>query len=156
VLECCHSENPSLRYSITPVFQSKVRRLFANPRAAETDHFKRTGIFSIMHVMVIREEFYRRHPWVAQSLYKALLEAKSHCIEAIFRNDAIHSVLPWAGHHGDEIRELMGQDFWPYGAAANRKPNETFLRYSFEQGLTTKTLKIAELFPKETLETFHA
>ena len=133
----------------------QVRRLFADPRAAEVDHFKRTGIFPIMHVMVIREEFHRRHPWVAQSLYKALLEAKNHCIEAIFKNDAIHSVLPWAGHHGDEIRELMGQDFWPYGAAANRQTIETFLRYSFEQGLTAKTLKVDELFPKETLETFH-
>ncbi len=132
-----------------------MRRLFANPRAAEVEHFKRTGIFPIMHVMVLREEFYRRHPWVAQSLYKALLEAKSQCIEAIFKNDAIHSVLPWTGHHGDEIRELMGQDFWPYGPAANRKTLEIFLRYSFEQGRTTKTLKIAELFLKETLETFH-
>jgi 4,5-dihydroxyphthalate decarboxylase len=133
----------------------QVRRLFTNPRAAEVEHFKRTGIFPIMHVMVIREEFYRRHPWVAQSLYKALLDAKNHCIDAIFKNDAIHSVLPWAGHHGDEVRELMGQDFWPYGASANRKTIETFLRYSHEQGLTSRKLSLEELFPKETLDTFH-
>jgi ABC-type nitrate/sulfonate/bicarbonate transport system substrate-binding protein len=119
------------------------------------DIYWRTGIFPIMHVMVIREEFYRRHPWVAQSLYKALLDAKNHCIDAIFKNDAIHSVLPWAGHHGDEVRELMGQDFWPYGASANRKTIETFLRYSHEQGLTSRKLSLEELFPKETLDTFH-
>jgi len=94
VLECCHSENPSLHYSITPVFQPKVRRLFADPREVETDHFRRTGIFPIMHVVIVRQEFYLRHPWVAQSLYKALLDAKNHCIAAIFKNDAIHSVVP--------------------------------------------------------------
>jgi 4,5-dihydroxyphthalate decarboxylase len=108
-----------------------------------------------MHVMVIREEYYRRHPWVAQSLYKALLEAKNHCIEAIYRNDAIHSALPWTGQHADEIRELMGKDFWPYGLEANRNALETFLRYSFEQGLTAKKLAVEELFSKETQETFH-
>jgi 4,5-dihydroxyphthalate decarboxylase len=133
----------------------QVKRLFANPRQAETEHFRRTGIFPIMHVMVIREEFYRRHPWVAQSLYKVLLESKNHCIEAIYRNDAIHSALPWTGQHADEIRELMGQDFWPYGVEANRNALGTFLRYSVEQGLTTKQLAVEELFSKETQETFH-
>ena len=133
----------------------QVKRLFANPRQAETEHFRRTGIFPIMHVMVIREEFYRRHPWVAQSLHKALLEAKNHCIEAIYRNDAIHSALPWTGQHADEIRELMGKDFWPYGVDANRNVLETFLRYSAEQGLTREKLTVEDLFTKETQDTFH-
>jgi hypothetical protein len=38
----------------------QVRRLFADPRAAEADHFRRTGIFPIMLVLVVREEFYQR------------------------------------------------------------------------------------------------
>jgi 4,5-dihydroxyphthalate decarboxylase len=133
----------------------QVRRLFADTRQIETDHYRRTGIFPIMHVMILREEFYRRHPWVAQSLYKALLEAKAQCIDAVFKNDAIHSVLPWAGPHAEDVRKLMGQDFWPYGVEANRKTLETFLRYSFEQGLTTRLIEVDELFTKETVETVH-
>jgi len=132
----------------------QVKRLFANPREVEVEHFKRTGIFPIMHVMILREEFYNHHPWVAQSLYKALVEAKEHCIEAIFKNDAIHSVLPWAGPHAEEVRTLMGQDFWPYGVVANRQTLETFLRYSSEQGLIARKLEVEELFLKETTETF--
>jgi 4,5-dihydroxyphthalate decarboxylase len=132
----------------------QVRRLFADPRAVETDHFRRTGIFPIMHVMVLREELLQRHPWVAQSLYKALLEAKQHCVEMIFRNDAIHSVIPWAANHAEEVRQLMGQDFWPYGIEANRKTLETFLRYSIEQGVASRSLGVDELFPRATLETF--
>jgi 4,5-dihydroxyphthalate decarboxylase len=133
----------------------QVRRLFADTRQAEADHFRRTGIFPIMHVMIIREELYKRHPWVAQSLYKALLDAKTHCIDAVFKNDAMHSVLPWAGPHAEEVRKLMGQDFWPYGLQANRKTLETFLRYSFEQGLTTRLLNADELFTRETMDTVH-
>ncbi|MGH7875034.1 MAG: ABC transporter substrate-binding protein, partial [Candidatus Binatia bacterium] len=133
---------------------AEVKRLFANPREVEAEHFKRTGIFPIMHVMILREAFYKQHPWVAQSLYKALVEAKEHCIDAIFKNDAIHSVLPWAGPHAEEVRKLMGQDFWPYGVAANHKTLETFLRYCFEQGLIARKLDVEEIFLKETTETF--
>jgi len=132
----------------------QVKRLFANPREVEADHFKRTGIFPIMHVMILRAEFYKRHPWVAQSLYKALVDAKAHCMDAVFKNDAIHSALPWAGPHAEEVRTLMGQDFWPYGVDANRKTLETFLRYSFEQGLIARKLDVEELFLKETSDTF--
>jgi 4,5-dihydroxyphthalate decarboxylase len=132
----------------------QVRRLFQNAREAEIGHFRRTGIFPIMHVMVIRQELYRRHPWVAQSLYKALVEAKRQCMETLYRNDGLHSVIPWTGHFIDEITELMGTDYWPYGVEANRKTLETFLRYSAEQGLSQRALAVEELFAKETLDTF--
>ncbi len=132
----------------------EIRRLFVHARETEVDHFRRTGIFPIMHAMVIREELYRKHPWIAQSLYKALCDAKAACIESIFKNDALQSVLPWAGHHADEIKDLMGANFWPYGVDDNRNTLETFLRYSHEQGLSQRKLKVEELFAKETLDTF--
>jgi 4,5-dihydroxyphthalate decarboxylase len=133
---------------------AQIRRLYANPRQAEADYFRRTGIFPIMHVMVIREELYRRHRWVAQSLFKALLEAKTVCIESVLKNDSLHSFMPWAGNHMEEIRELMGEDFWPYGVERNRKTIETFLRYAREQGLSRRQLETEDLFVKETLDTF--
>jgi 4,5-dihydroxyphthalate decarboxylase len=133
---------------------AQIRRLYANPRQAEADYFRRTGIFPIMHVMVIREELYRRHRWVAESLFKALLEAKAICIDSASKNDSIHSMLPWAGNYLEEVRELMGNDFWPYGLEPNRKTVETFLRYAREQGLTPTLLQPEDLFAKETLDTF--
>jgi 4,5-dihydroxyphthalate decarboxylase len=133
---------------------AEIERLFRNPREAEREHFKRTGIFPIMHVMVIREDFYRRHPWVAQSLYKALLQAKTYCIDALSKNDGIHSAIPWAGHYMDDTRRLMGDDYWPYGLEANRPTLETFLRYASEQGLTQQKLIVDDLFAKETRDTF--
>jgi len=131
-----------------------VRRLFPNSKEVEADYFRRTGIFPIMHVMVIREELYRQHPWLAQSLFKVLLEAKNLCAESIHKNNGLHSILPWAGDYIEEIRELMGKDFWPYGVESNRKPLETFIRYCHEQGLSQRKMQIEELFAKETLDTF--
>jgi 4,5-dihydroxyphthalate decarboxylase len=132
-----------------------VRRLFTKPREVEAEHFRRTGIFPIMHVVVIRESFYQRHPWVAQSFYKALLESKNVCIDSIYRNDAIHAALPWTGQHAEEVRELMGHDFWPYGIEPNRRTIDAFLRYAAEQSLTAKRLAVEELFTRETQQPVH-
>lgn len=131
-----------------------VRRLFPNSREVETDYFRRTGIFPIMHVMVIREELYKKHPWIAQSLYKALIASKALCAESIYKNNGLHSILPWAGDYIVETRELMGADFCPYGVEANRKTLETFIRYCCEQGISNRRMAAEELFAKETLETF--
>jgi 4,5-dihydroxyphthalate decarboxylase len=133
----------------------QVRRLFANPREVERDHFQRTGIFPIMHLMVLREDIYKRHPWIAQSLYKALLESKTHCIETLYKNDSLHAALPWAGQYVEETRQLMGHDYWPYGVEPNRKNLEAFLRYAREQGLSSRSIEVEELFAKETLHVFH-
>src|SRR5215472_6052268 len=53
-----------------------VVRLFPDFRAREQDYFHRTRIFPIMHLIVIRNDIYERHPFVATSLYRAFGAAK--------------------------------------------------------------------------------
>ena len=48
----------------------------------------------------------------------------------------------------------MGRDFWPYGLEPNQHVLQTFLRYSYEQGLAKRLLTPAELFAPESLESF--
>jgi 4,5-dihydroxyphthalate decarboxylase len=48
----------------------------------------------------------------------------------------------------------MGEDFWPYGLAPNRRTLETFLRYHHEQGLSGRRVAVEELFHPASLETF--
>jgi 4,5-dihydroxyphthalate decarboxylase len=54
----------------------------------------------------------------------------------------------------EQVRREMGEDFWPYGFEKNEKTLATFLRYSFEQGLSKRLLEPRELFAPETLESF--
>ena len=51
-------------------------------------------------------------------------------------------------------RELMGQDFWSYGLAANRKVLETFLRHHHAEGLSPRLLTPEEMFHPSTHATF--
>jgi len=61
---------------------------------------------------------------------------------------------PWIIDHIDKTRELMGEDYWPYGLEPNRHVLETFLRYSYEQSLSKRLLKPEELFAPNSLESW--
>ena len=132
----------------------KVRRLFENYQAAEREYFQKTKIFPIMHVIVIRRDVYEKNPWVAQSLYKAFALAQREAYEDLRETAALKVMLPWLVWHTEETEKMLGRDFWPYGLEPNLDNLSTFLRYSFEQGLSKRQLMPKELFAPESLESF--
>jgi len=133
---------------------AKVRRLFPDYAAVEREYYRKTGIFPIMHTMVIRRSVYEENPWVAQALYKAFLAAKQEACRDLHEVAALKVTLPWLGSHLEDTEKLMGNDFWPYGLAENERALDTFLRYSWEQGLSRRKLTPRELFAPETFESF--
>lgn len=130
----------------------EVRRLFADPAAAEADYFTRTGIFPVMHVVVVRRDVYEQRPWVARSLYTAFEQARLETVRRMEETAASRYMLPWLYAEVERTRRLMGGDFWTYGLDGNETALRTFLRYSCEQGLAGRLLDPAELFVPETLE----
>jgi 4,5-dihydroxyphthalate decarboxylase len=131
-----------------------VRRLFADPVAAEKEYFAATGIFPIMHVVVVRRDVYERYPWVAQSLTKALHLAKREAMANLYDSSALRFMLPWLVQGVEETRSLLGADYWSYGLAANEETLSTFLRYHHEQGLSRRRYEPKELFAPESTEEF--
>ena len=132
----------------------KVRRLFENYVGVEKAYFRKTKIFPIMHTVVIRREVYEQNRWVAQALYKAFCEAQTETYRDLTETAALKTMLPWLTAHVEEARAEMGEDFWPYGLDKNRDALDTFLRYSYEQGLSKRKLNPEELFAPEALEAF--
>jgi 4,5-dihydroxyphthalate decarboxylase len=132
----------------------KVQRLFPSYVEQEKAYYRRTRIFPIMHTVVVRRDVYQRNPWVAQSLYKALVAAKAKAFELYGQSAALPAMLPWLVAHVEETRREMGDDWWPYGLAPNRHVLDAFLRYHHEQGLSKRRFAPEELFAKETLESY--
>ncbi len=123
-----------------------VVRLFPDYRAREKDYFRRTGIFPIMHLVVIRNDVYQRHPFVATSLYNAFCAAKDRAREKMRYPGTLRYMLPWLPDDVEEIDELFGGDCWPYGVEPNRPTLQALVAYMAEQGLIPAPIPIEKLF----------
>jgi 4,5-dihydroxyphthalate decarboxylase len=129
-----------------------VRRLFPDVRAVEADYYRRTGVFPIMHVVVLRREIYEASRWAARSLYRALVAARAEARAGIDETAALRYMLPWLVSEVERTRAILGDDYWTYGLAGNEKVLATLIRYSHEQGLARRAYDPAALFAPETLE----
>jgi hypothetical protein len=130
----------------------RVRRLFEDVVATEAAYHRETGIFPIMHVVVVRRDVYERFPWVAQSLYKAFLRAKEEAAATLYDSSALRFMLPWLNQQLEEAWAELGHDYWSYGLEGNEPELEAFLRYHHEQGLSARRLQPEQLFAPESLE----
>ena len=129
-----------------------VARLFPDYRAAEEAYFRKTRNFPVMHLIGIRKSLVERHPWLPVSVYKAFLKAKLLCMEELGQIGHLATSQPWSVFEHDRLRELMGEDYWSYGAAENRATLETLLRYSHSQGLSPRLVAVEELFAAPTFD----
>lgn len=123
-----------------------VKRLFPDFVAAEKDYFQRTGLFPIMHLIGVRRELVERNPWLATSLVKAFNEAKSMCFAGLEDANALQVSLPWSLQDYAETKRVMGEDYWPYGLTRNAETLSAMLRYSREQGLSSGSIELGDLF----------
>lgn len=129
----------------------RVRRLFADPQAAELAYWQKTGIFPIMHVVALKRECVERHPWVAMNLLQAFDEAKQRSLQRIADITASTVPLPWVSNYAEQAQAMLGADFWPYGIEANRATLDAFTRFAAEQGVCARRVGVEELFVASTL-----
>jgi len=123
-----------------------VVRLFPDFRAREQDYYRRTRIFPIMHLIVIRKDVYERHPFVATSLHDAFGAAKDWAREKMRFVSTLRYMLPWLPDDIEEIDRLFGGDCWPYGIEPNRPTLEALVSYMAEQGLIPQPMPVDKLF----------
>jgi 4,5-dihydroxyphthalate decarboxylase len=119
----------------------------------EQAYYRKTGIFPIMHVVVLREELAVRHPWLPPSLYGAFQAAKRIAYARLDEAAALAYALPWLVAETEETRALMGDDPFVDGIRANRRVLETFLGYNLSQGLAARRLAIEDMFCPSMLDT---
>jgi 4,5-dihydroxyphthalate decarboxylase len=115
--------------------------LIADVEQTEADWFRRTGIYPIHGLVVVRSEVLWKHPFVARALYDAFVGAKAPYIEQL------------KGSAGDDANDkkyrglmpLVG-DPLPYGMQANMPSIEAMLTYGLQQKLIPKRMSLDEAF----------
>ena len=134
----------------------KVGLLFPDSQTIEREYYKRTGIFPIMHTVVIRRDLLEEMPELAKAAYKGFCDAKKAAMDRyehglIFHN--MDTMFPWFSDLIDRDRMLLGEDWWPYGIKDNRKAIEQILRLHLEQGITDRLFMIEDVFASQLLTT---
>ncbi len=119
----------------------RVVPAFPDAAAAHRSYYQQTGIFPIVHLIVMKEELAKRDPELVESLCDAFQRSKDAGLEAMLQTSP-----PISGMSRDETQRLFGDDPWPYGIAANRNVLDLFLGDVREQGLTGRPMAVEELF----------
>jgi 4,5-dihydroxyphthalate decarboxylase len=115
--------------------------LIANVEQVETDWFRRTGIYPIHGLVVVKDEHIKRYPWLPRALMNAFVAAKKPYLEALKRG---HGESPEDKRYR-AFSSLMS-DPLPYGMAANRSSIEALVTYSLQQELIPSRPALDQVF----------
>ena len=132
----------------------RVAPLFPDPKAAEIEYYKKSGIYPIMHTVVVKGHILDAHPWVAVSLLQAFQRAKEEAYERM--KDPRNSTIVWFKEAAQEQEKIFGPDPWPYNLEQNRIPLEAAIRYEHEQGMIKRKFTAEELFFPASLQEIQA
>jgi 4,5-dihydroxyphthalate decarboxylase len=128
--------------------------LWDSPMEEAKAYFRKTGIFPIMHIVGVRRTLVGHHPWLPAAVLKAFSRSKDICLGLLEETSASKVTLPFMEEQVKSARDFMGHDFWPYGIPANRKQLEYFFAQHHKQGLSSRLVKVEDLFHPTTFETF--
>ena len=116
--------------------------LIADVAQVEADWFRRSGIYPIHGLIVVKDEHVKRHPWLPRSLMDAFVAAKRPYLEELK-----------AGRSGDAAEDKRYRNFLslmsdplPYGMSANRPSIEALVTYSLQQKLIPSQPQLDQVF----------
>ncbi len=125
-----------------------VERLFPNFEEEEKAYYQRTKVFPIMHPVVIKKEILDRDPWVATSLYEALLTSRR--VYNDFMEQPHRLSFAWARSYLEEERKFFGKDPFYQGFKENYNDVENLIKFADQQGILGRRLTVEELFTEDT------
>jgi 4,5-dihydroxyphthalate decarboxylase len=126
-----------------------IRPLFSDPAAEGIRFYKKTGIYPINHGMVVKRALWEREPWVVLNILKAFNEAND-IVDAERREHAAYHFE--TGLVPPDYRKALAVRLVNFGLKANRTTLELAAKYSNQQGLTPRIMKMEELFAPNALE----
>jgi 4,5-dihydroxyphthalate decarboxylase len=128
-----------------------LERLFPQFEKEERDYYKRTGVFPIMHPVVIKKEILDRDPWVSTSLYEALIASRNAYND--FMEQPHRLSFAWGRSYLEEERRFFGKDPFYQGFSENYHDVQNLIKFAGQQGMLERNLTVEELFTENTRKT---
>jgi 4,5-dihydroxyphthalate decarboxylase len=126
----------------------EVRPLFAQASNVEAEWFRKTGIYPLNHIVVIKSGLASSHPWVLGELFRAFKTAKE------FYLGRLNTQGPSSADDELKLRlkRIVGGDPLPYGVLPNRKAIETLAQFVFQQKVLPRLYRVEELFDPAVMD----
>jgi len=121
----------------------EVRTVIPDADAAAAEWYRKTGVYPVNHVVSVKTELLREHPWLGAELLSLFAAAKERA--------RAQAPAPTPGSAKARLRLLVGDDTLPYGMARNRAGAEMLLKFAAEQALTPRAYRPEEIFDPGTL-----
>jgi ABC-type nitrate/sulfonate/bicarbonate transport system substrate-binding protein len=103
------------------------------------------GLYPINHTLVVKDDLLAAHPSLAADVFDAFAEAKRLYLEELA---ADRIAEPSADDRFfRRVMDVIG-DPLPYGIEPNRPMLEAIVRHAHDQGILSRPMTIAELFPE--------
>ena len=121
----------------------EARPLFDSSDDRDAAWHRKTGIYPISHLLVVKDAALETHPGLAAELCDLFTAAKQFYMGRLRSGDEA----------GPEDRALLkmarmvGDDPLPYGLASSRKTLEAFIGFNVAQKVIPRPVDVAELFP---------
>ncbi len=130
-----------------PVGSPDIQPLFQEPDEADAAWHRKTGVYPISHMLVVKDAALESNQGLAQELFDVFKTAKAPYLKQLQSRDASsaadQALLKMAG--------IVGNDPIPYGLESSLKTLETFIGFNVEQGVIPEKVDPEELFPSSTL-----
>jgi 4,5-dihydroxyphthalate decarboxylase len=127
-----------------------VGQLFSDVYGECVRYYQRTGLYPINHGAVIKREIVEKHPWVAVNLFRAFQQAAELADKQRMAHVGYHLETGLIPH---EAEKALQKPLARHGVAFNRKVLDTYLEYTYEQGITPRKLKLEEIYPPSLIDT---
>ncbi len=130
-----------------PVDSPDIQPLFQEPDEADAAWHRKTGVYPISHMLVVKDSALESNQGLARELFDVFRTAKAPYLKRLQSRDASsaadQALLKMAG--------IVGNDPIPYGLESSLKTLETFIGFNVEQGVIPEKIDPEELFPSSTL-----
>jgi 4,5-dihydroxyphthalate decarboxylase len=125
----------------------EIKPLIPEAAAAETEWYRKTGIYPINHTVVVKDSLLQSDPMLAPRLFAGFEAAKAQFLKKLGEG----SELPGDAAVLAKRRSIVGDDPLPNGLERNRKALEAIIRFAHEQKILPRPVRPEEMFAANTL-----
>jgi 4,5-dihydroxyphthalate decarboxylase len=124
-----------------------LKPLIPDAAAAEAAWYKKTGIYPINHMVVVKDAVLQSDPTLAPRLFTGFEAAKAQLLNQLNSGAG----LPPEAQALAKRRRIVGDDPLPNGVARNRKALEAIVRFAHDQKILPRAIAPEEMFAANTL-----